>query len=185
MIFSLQKSYQKIKDFTSQNIDLQQGAKVLDIGCGKRGNFWNFDPKTYIGVDNDIKIISSLKQRRDGNYMFLDVCKALDFEDKSFDLVVSVSLFHHLSDRQAQGLCLEISRVLKPEGLAIIADGVFPGERSNVLGFLIRYFDRGKYVRNAKGLKKIFERNFSVQAERVFTDSIYAYSVLNLKVKGE
>lgn len=181
----LAKSYKKIKEFTLRNIEIKPESRILDIGCGSRGNFWGFAAESYTGLDADKNVLEKLQRRTDGIYKLHDVCKGLPYGEGVFDYIVSVSFFHHLSDKQAEQLSSQIKRVLSRNGRAIIIDGVYPDSKINLLGWLIRYFDRGRFIRNGRGFEQLFLKEFQIEANYSFTENIFAYTVLRLRPKNE
>jgi cyclopropane fatty-acyl-phospholipid synthase-like methyltransferase len=181
----LKKCYAQITQFAFKNMEIKSKTRILDIGCGKIGNFWRFAPESYIGLDADQSTLRKLGKRRDGNYQLQDVCQGLPYADGFFDYVLSVSFFHHLSDKPAKRLIGRIKRVLSKNGRAIIVDGVYPDSRFNVLGRLIRYFDRGRYVRHSDEFAKLFLEDFYIEKRFSFSQSIFAYTALLLRPKNE
>ncbi len=176
----LDKVYNILKKMYLENMDIRAQTRILDLGCGLRGNFMGIPAQAYIGIDVQEKIISKLKGRNDGKYEFMDA-KKLAFEDNYFDYIISTSLFHHLSQAQCLLLCDQVKAKLKKEGLAIFADGVYPQSRWNIAGRLIRFFDRGRYVRGKESYKKIFLNNFRIEKEYYYVSNVFAYSVLVMK----
>ncbi|MBU1044836.1 MAG: class I SAM-dependent methyltransferase [Candidatus Omnitrophica bacterium] len=181
----LDKCYDIIKKFALKNIKLKDDSYVLDIGCGLKGNFWGFKPKAYFGLDNNPKITEKNTKNNNGNYKLYDVCQGLPFANKSFDYVISVSFFHHLSDEQAKQLIIQIKRTLKANGRAIMVDGVFPQSKSNIIGYLLRFFDRGRYVRKASDFEALFVDEFNIEEKYGFTEKIFAYTALLLRPKND
>jgi len=185
MIIPLKKCYAKIKQFTFKSIGSKSDCNVLDIGCGLRGNFWGFAPENYFGIDSNSDVIKKNLIRKNGFYKQHDVCQELPFANAFFDCVVCVSFFHHLRDDQAKQLIIQIKRVLKRDARAIIVDGVFPDSKFNILGYLIRYLDRGKFVRNSDEFEQLFLKEFDVEQKYNFTESIFAYTALLLRPKND
>lgn len=184
MIIFLKKCYQNIKEFVSSHVDLSAETKILDIGCGTLGNFWEFNSKSYNGIDISKKAISTLSARIDGSYKLYDVCKGLPYEDDFFDYIVSVSFFHHLNNAQANKLISQIKRVLKKEGKIFIIDGVYPESKINILGWLIRYLDRGRFVRGADEFEHMFLDDFHMEKKYSFIENIFAYTALKMRKKN-
>jgi arsenite methyltransferase len=107
------------------------GEQVLDIACGTGAGCCLLAEAygcTAVGIDISEKKISSAKARTriaglegQANFTVSDA-EALPFLESSFDLVISECSFSILPNKQQAAL--EISRVLKPRGRAVIADMV-------------------------------------------------------------
>jgi SAM-dependent methyltransferase len=101
-----------------ERFHIKQGAKILDVGCG-RGDFLNafkaYGLKAY-GVDRDP---SGAKCAPDVDIQSCDVERSVfPYEDQGFDIVFSKSVIEHLSD--AENFMKESYRVLKPGGRIIL-----------------------------------------------------------------
>lgn len=125
-----------IIEFTAEHVDIKDGGKGLDIGCGsgalaiavaKR----NPDAKI-IGLDrwgteysNFNKNLCEKNAAAEGvsNTEFVrgDAVK-LDFPDESFDSVFSNYVYHNIKGKDRQELLLETLRVLKKGGTFAIHD---------------------------------------------------------------
>jgi ubiquinone/menaquinone biosynthesis C-methylase UbiE len=110
---------------------IQPGEHVLDVGCGtgtlalevarragRAGRVTGIDPST-----EQITRARSKVARHNVPIEFqLGVIEQLPFSDRSFDVVLSTLMMHHLpASLKRQGLA-EIARVLKPGGRLVIAD---------------------------------------------------------------
>ena len=62
--------------------------------------------------------------------------QALPYDEASFDVVTSSLLFHHLTLGNKLAALREIARVLKPDGVLLIADWGKPMSRFSRIGFL-------------------------------------------------
>ncbi|CAH9017912.1 class I SAM-dependent methyltransferase [Candidatus Nitrosacidococcus sp. I8] len=127
-LVGLSSSFRQV---TLNYVQLNAGMKVLDIGCGtgvltrlaaeKIG-----DTGEIIGIDPSPQMISlaqkkSLQLQSTAKFK-LEVIENLPFPDRSFDLVLSSLMFHHLpTDLKLKGL-QEIYRVLRPDGRFLGAD---------------------------------------------------------------
>jgi ubiquinone/menaquinone biosynthesis C-methylase UbiE len=101
---------------------------ILDVGCGtgrllrKAKQQW---PKAHlIGVDAADKMIQQATQLFPEAEFHVAMAEALPLLDASVDLALSTLSFHHWSD-QTKGIS-EIARVLRPQGLFLLADIIIP-----------------------------------------------------------
>lgn len=94
--------------------DLNKNSKVLDVGSGKGFMMYEFIkkiPKIYIrGIDISEYAISNSKKEVQ-NFQILGNAKDLPFEDKSFDLAISIVTLHNLKKDDCGKALKEISRV--------------------------------------------------------------------------
>ena len=112
---------------------LRDGYRVLDVGCGT-GNLLRSTGKQhpnveFFGLDPDPKALAHArrKARRAGVTMRLDrgFAQELPYPDGSFDRVFSSLMLHHLDSASKDELLAEVRRVLRPDGLLVLADAVF------------------------------------------------------------
>ena len=111
---------------------LRDGHRVLDVGCGT-GNLLRSTGKRYptvdlVGLDPDPKALARAgrKTRRAGLAVRLDrgFAQELRYPDDSFDRVFSSLMLHHLDSASKDVLLAEVHRVLRPDGLLVLADVV-------------------------------------------------------------
>jgi ubiquinone/menaquinone biosynthesis C-methylase UbiE len=111
---------------------LQDGHRVLDVGCGT-GNLLRTTGKQHpgtelVGLDPDPKALARArrKTRRAGLNVRLDhgFAQDLPYPDSSVDRVFSSLMLHHLDTPSKDALLAEIRRVLRPDGLLLLADAV-------------------------------------------------------------
>jgi len=95
-------------------------SRALDVGCGTGFNLSRMRDRGFDVVG--IEPATGMRQRAIARNPGVDVIdgniESLPFEDASFDLVISVEVLRYLSDPSI-GI-REISRVLRPGGLAIL-----------------------------------------------------------------
>ena len=112
--------------FDFRKINLQPGAKVLDVGCGEGrhifGVMQEYPMMKCIGIDMDD---DSLKKAEEGYAYFESISEAgaefikgsaysIPFQDNTFDLIVCSEVLEHL--HEYNDAVVEINRVLKPSG---------------------------------------------------------------------
>jgi ubiquinone/menaquinone biosynthesis C-methylase UbiE len=111
---------------------LRDGHRVLDVGCGT-GNLLRTTGRRHpgvelVGLDPDQKALAraARKARRAGLDVRLDngFAQELPYADASVDRVFSSLMLHHLDTPSKDALLAEVRRVLRPDGLLVLADAV-------------------------------------------------------------
>jgi len=109
------EKYEAVKKYLPK-----RAAHILDLGCGtgmfleelaQRGEI-------VIGVDSSAEMLGIARKRVGGASLVRADADHLPFEDRSFDVVVSVTLLQNVPEPAAT--MKEIARVLKPGGVAIM-----------------------------------------------------------------
>ncbi len=111
-------------------VELGDRTDFLEIGCGN-AEVSKYIAKTYMGsvtatdIDSE-QIDANLKLKDRISNLTFQVADAikLPFDDRSFDVVISFGVLHHIAGWQKA--LAEISRVLKPGGYLIYADVIYP-----------------------------------------------------------
>ena len=110
----------------------RDSQRVLDVGCGT-GNLLRAKGKRHrnvelVGVDPDLKMLARAERkiRRAGLTAQLDrgFAQELAFPDASFDVVFSSLMLHHLETSAKDEMLAEVRRVLRPDGVLVLADAV-------------------------------------------------------------
>ena len=95
---------------------LKDGDKILDVGCGKGFMLYDFkraNPNFKLeGVDVSDYAISNAKEEVKNNVKTGNA-KKLDYNDNSFDLVISITTVHNLDLEDCKLAIKEIERVSK------------------------------------------------------------------------
>lgn len=109
---------------------LKNDDSLLDIGSGT-GTFCVLAKKSkrtakIAGIDPDYHVIQIAKEkaaRQDLNIEYINSsAQKLPFKSGSLDIAVSSLAFHHMALKDKRTACLEIYRVLKPDGHFLLAD---------------------------------------------------------------
>ncbi|MFC1461685.1 class I SAM-dependent methyltransferase [Verrucomicrobiota bacterium] len=112
--------------------DLQEGGKALDVGCGT-GYLMRRISETWPGrwdlhgIESDQCAIDWLRSCASGTFALGDA-RDIQYEDGTFDLVLSISVLEHIED-DTTGM-RELVRVLKPGGVLIVSVPCLNGVRS-------------------------------------------------------
>jgi len=98
---------------------IENGKKVLDIGCGNGRNLFYRDNIDIIGLEISDELCDIVKKK--GGKVILGNMTELPFEDNTFDYIICVAVYHHLNNNNDRKKSLsEIFRVLKSNGVAFI-----------------------------------------------------------------
>jgi len=105
-----------IQDFLDQ---LSSNSSILDLGCGNGRNMID-ENHNFIGVDNCSSFLN-ICQQKCLNVLQSDITN-LPFNDNTFDNIICIAVFHHLSNIERRMKCLnEMYRVLCPCGQILIS----------------------------------------------------------------
>lgn len=127
------------------------GARVLELGCGKAEKTRTLAEtgrvKEIVALEVDtIQHACNLQVTNLPNVQFRQGgAEAIPAEDGSFDIVMMFKSLHHVPMDQMDQALSEISRVLKPGGVAWISEPVFAGDLNDIM----RLFHDEKVVREA------------------------------------
>lgn len=102
------------------------GASVLDVGCGP-GNLslefpLKYRSKAYVGLDISPGMVKDAQTDHPGESFLCGSILSLPFKDKSFDVVHSTRLFHHLKPEIRARAVVEQLRVARR---AVIVEDLF------------------------------------------------------------
>jgi SAM-dependent methyltransferase len=146
-----------------EELDLQPGEVVLDVGCGP-AYYFNRLPAgiRYYGFDTSEKYISWARRKFGDRAEFRTEIFGEEHvsELPPVDSVMLLGLLHHLSDDQSRQLLALAGQALAPGGRVISVDTCFePGQ-----GRISRWMsanDRGEYVREPDAFVAIARESFA------------------------
>ncbi|UCB46620.1 MAG: methyltransferase domain-containing protein [Spirochaetota bacterium] len=115
--------WQRLVSYFMDLLDISENHDIVEIGCGG-GAFLEHikNYKTLSGVDYSENAISIIKNRLQGDFLVSEAC-SLPFDDRSFDLVISWSVFFYFDSLIYAGKVLEeMVRVMRTGGKIFIGD---------------------------------------------------------------
>lgn len=125
-----------------------RAARLLDVACGT-GRFLEqtleaFPRLDATGIDLSPAYAEEARARLRGRptaRIDEGAAEVLPYADGTFDIAVSIYLFHELPPRVRPLVAAEMARVIRPGGLVVFADSVQPGDDPN-LDRMLEYFPR-------------------------------------------
>jgi ubiquinone/menaquinone biosynthesis C-methylase UbiE len=173
--------YRKLLWDAYETLDLSDGMRVLDAGCGT-GNFEHFiaekdPPQVRIhAVDSSPAMLAKAREKCHeldfATFSPADLDAVLPFPDDTFDRIVSINVLYALRDRNHA--MRELLRVLKPEGKMVLTSPA-PGYRWGPL--VVDHFSR---VRNIWGTRR--KASNVLNSIRVLSTSALGSFLLNVFV---
>ena len=133
---------------TLARIDLQEGSKILDLGCGT-GELLKiledrFPSSELTGIDLTEEMLAVAKQKLSDNVeLLLGSATSLPFDSKSFDWVIMSNVIGHLSDKKTA--LKETHRVLKNPGKIVITDWTRDFQTMNLAHFYTKLINYSQY----------------------------------------
>ena len=178
-IVRLSTPERRFKDQLLELANLQPGERALDLGCGTGTlaiEACRRQPGAAIhGLDADPRMLERARRKAAEAGVELGLRRGLATElpyaNRSFDVVLSSLLFHHLDRGAKEAAAREIARVLAPGGRFLIADwGPAAGPLMRALFLTIQLVDgfettddnihgRLPQILRAAGLAEVLERD--------------------------
>lgn len=157
------------------------GQKILDVGCGT-GSVLNLLDKNlkidYVGCDINPEYIQYARKKYPGQGRFY--CCSVDdlpVHESAFDVVLAISIFHHINDQASGRLLQTVRQKLKPGGIFVMTDPVWTEQQSTLEKYLMKR-DRGRNIRNEREYLDLIKPYFSLQhSERILNSHYIPWTV--------
>ena len=146
-----------VKDFVDY-YNLKDGSKILDVGCGKGFmiyDFLQFNNNFILkGIDiSNYAIENSMYEVKDK--LEVGNAKDLQFEDNTFDLVISINTIHNLEKEDCAKSLKEIERVSKKDKFIVVDAYENDEEKKRMFTGNLT----AKTIMHTEEWKKFFEEN--------------------------
>jgi len=158
--FLFRGQWRKLRQRTADLARIQPGEQVLDVGCGTGTLAMEVARRVgragrVAGVDPGTEQIARARAKAARRHLPVEfqiwVIEQLAFPDRSFDVVLSTLMIHHVpAPLKRQGLA-EIARVLKPGGRLVMADFTHKEER---VGQAARFHAGGSRIQDLAAMVK-------------------------------
>lgn len=115
------EAFSKTRNFPWPNTrtflsSLPSHTRILDVGCGNGRNMFYRNDIQVVGIELSHKLCEIVRQR--GGSVVNGSMTSIPFHANTFDAVMAIASYHHLYHSQdRKQAILEMSRVLKPNGL--------------------------------------------------------------------
>jgi len=142
----------------SKGVTEDVSLNVLDVGCGP-GDYSAWYRGRYTGLDLSEEYIREASRKMPERTFVVADATTFQLTERSFDVAVSVGLYHHLSDDMTVRSIERVLSHLKADRDFHVFDAVLP--RSfwvNPPGFVLRKMDRGQFVRSRDQYARLLER---------------------------
>lgn len=156
---------------------LNREDRLLDLGCGVGAMCILVPPEAYLGIDIDEKAVAYAEVRYPG-YSF-QVADATSFRPKQkFGQVMVVGVLHHMPDSDVAETLKTVEICLQKGGRLIIVEAIPPLIKFNLVGLLLRHFDKGKYIRALAEYRKLVEARFKVVVCQAKAGGVFDYAFI-------
>lgn len=172
-------NFRNQKKIIRQYFESGPDERVLDLGCGTGEFSPYFSKSRYVGIDIDPKNIVYAKKHYKGDFRVADG-RRLPFPNGSFEKVMVVGVFHHLSTEDCQLVFKEVKRVLKKNGKILIMEDT---KSDRFIVKFMQLVDQGAYIRDLFEWKSLFSDNFTIVKSGVFNNGACFYSYFFMKLK--
>ena len=118
------KGYQKFLAISIiKEYNLTKDSKILDLGCGKGFLIYEIqkllNTKNIFGCDISRYAIKNSKKGLKNKIFYQNLIKKLNYENDSFDLVISINVLHNLKLNNLEFALKEIERIGKSKFICV------------------------------------------------------------------
>lgn len=121
------KLSKKFYTLVTENVAIENGLNVLDMGCGTGTILRRLSDKYSFngyGIDVEEKMLEQARKKCPDIQILNCSCDVTPFEDGKFDVIIACMAYHHFPDKDS--FSKECARLLKSGGRLYIADPKLP-----------------------------------------------------------
>ena len=144
----------------SEVLNVDEGDRILDIGCGTADILDHLPDVEYLGFDSSDRYVEAARERFGDRGRFVTAVPT-DVDDTFGDrtLVMAIGVLHHLDDETAHEALELASNALRPGGTFVSVDPTLTDDQHAVARFLIER-DRGQFVRTPEQMQILVRDHF-------------------------
>jgi len=157
--------------FIQSHIRAKSGDKVIDIGCGSARVLQNLPDVEYLGLDINADYIAFARRTYGdkGTFVVGDTRSLRgDTRFRDADIVLAISVLHHLNDEEAAECIRFAYDALKRGGRLICHDACWIPNQGAVSKWIMSY-DRGRNIRTEQQCRQLAGKIFRNVHARVDT----------------
>jgi ubiquinone/menaquinone biosynthesis C-methylase UbiE len=176
----LENDFRAIRAIIRRHLSAEAGVFTLDLGCGPGAFSTLFAPESYVGVDLNARYVEYARRHFAGRFLAGDA-RHVELAAGSMDQILVFGLLHHLEDEFVRAVLVEMRRVLKPGGRALVVEDIPTVSRLNLLGRLIHVAENGEYIRAADEYHRLYGERFAIETEEILRSGICDYHAAVLR----
>ena len=150
------------REVVERHARIRPGERVLDLGCGPADVLAVLPETAYLGIDSSPRYVTAARRRWPGRGRFVvaDVAGGEAVPAKRFDVVLALSVLHHLDDDQAERMLASAADALDDGGRLVALDPLPVAEQPRAAGWLLAR-DRGAHLRGVDDYRRLCELSFA------------------------
>jgi len=173
-------------EFVHQILEVEDGERILDIGCGPADILKHLPDVDYVGFDTSKNYIAKARSRfKSRGRFFQQTLTAGVVDDMApFDLVMAIGVVHHLSNEDAILLFETAKKAMLAGARLITLDGAYTTPQNRFAKLLLD-MDRGDFIRTPEQYRKIAASVFPNVAMQIKTDMLrlpYTHCIMECRL---
>jgi SAM-dependent methyltransferase len=170
----LENDFKAVRAVIRRELNLEDGRRSLDLGCGPGAFADLFVRNDYVGADLNPRYIAYAQAHKKGSFLVTDARK-VDLPDRSFQQILVFGLLHHLSDTDVRSVLSEAKRLLVPGGRLLAIEDIPAVSRLNLIGHLIHNVENGEYIRPVDEYRRLYGEFGRIEKDEILRSGICDY----------